>query len=153
MTLEVRYPNSIGLDTAVPGWAYLDVVTGDKFDPASAQQAVNLPESTVGSEASTFSSTPSSSTSFETSTLAPEGPNNKSNNTPAIIGGAVGGLFGLSIIVLLILYYLKQGSSKRVKAQFSLPTTRASVDMSGTTIKGSYSSPGGYSTSDTSGPL
>lgn len=151
--VEVRHPNRISSDTAVPAWAYLDVVTGDKFDPASAQQAVNLPESTVGNEASAFSSTPSSSTSFETPTLAPGGPNNQSNHTPAIVGGTVGGLFGLSIIVLLILYYLKQGSSKRVKSQFSLPTTRASVDMSGTTTKGSYSPPGGYRTPDTSGPL
>ena len=93
-----RYPKPINPDTAVPAWAYLDVVPKDKFEALSANQTVNLrlPESTVGNieTSSTSSGSPS-----ETSTSQSD---NEPIGTFAIIGIAVGSTFGIGLIGLLI---------------------------------------------------
>jgi len=131
---EDRYPNHINNATAVPAWAYLDVVTPDQFQISVAKQIVVLgsPESTVGNnEVSTSSSTSSSTStssltaSSQPSTTAPvvlnSSPNSNSNsnssNTPAIIGGSVGGVVGLGLLVALVLYLRKQDEHMRSKRQ------------------------------------
>jgi hypothetical protein len=106
-------------------------------------QFVNAPDSTVGN--------------FPTQ--APVMPNRESGNRPAIIGGSIGGVFGLGLIVLLILYLRKRRANKRMRG---LPTpnmlflpgvTRPSTDMSGPVAKGFDSPPNRHSIPDTSGPV
>jgi len=134
---ENRYPNDISPATAVPGWAYLDVVTTDQFNPATAKQFVNLPESTVGNnQVSTSSSISPVTTSSQASTTAPVGSNstssNTSANTSAIIGGSVGGLLGLGLLVALILYLRKLDENKRHKRQApsaAFASARATPDV------------------------
>ena len=88
-----RYPNNITSDTVVPGWAYLDVTTTDKFEAVSATNAKDLPGSTVGN--------------YETPTSCPPPPTspspNNSINTLTIICIAIFIPFGLVILVVLIL--------------------------------------------------
>ena len=109
LTTANRYPNQINASTAVPAWAYLDVVTADTFDPVRAKQAANLPESTVGNIVSTFSSTSLLTVPTGTSTLTS---NDQTNKTLAVVGGSVGGVLGLGLIVLLILYLRTRGANR-----------------------------------------
>lgn len=115
---EDRYPNHI--NTPVPAWAYLDVVTPDGFELASARQlvAARLPESTVGNnEVSTSSSTSPSTTTIQASPTAPVQSNNTSNNTSAIIGGTVGGVIGVGLLAALVLYIRKRDENNKSKRQ------------------------------------
>jgi hypothetical protein len=89
LTKKDRYPNDISPDTAVPAWAYLDVVTTDKFEAVSASQGVDLPESTIGNNPMSTSPPLTSSS------------NNKSLNTAAIIGITVGSTVVLVLIGVL----------------------------------------------------
>jgi hypothetical protein len=163
LTAVTRYPYRINEFTVVPAWAFLDVVTSDSFSPALAMQFVNMPDSTVGTLVPTSSSSVSLNTSLttpsETSTLAPVKPNNEVNNTPAIIGGSVGGVLGLGLIVLLALYLFKRSSDKRNRGRLtpdvlSTPTalefTRPSTSMYGSPTKSFYSPP---NNPETSGPV
>jgi hypothetical protein len=126
LTAEVRYPKHISSATAVPAWAYLDVVTPDNFDPVSALRAVSLPESTVGNnEVSTsYSSTSSLTSSSGTSMPTPLLSNNTSSETAAIIGGTIGGILGLCLIAILLLY-LKRYASKRNESGTGLRHSRS----------------------------
>ena len=113
-----RYPNHINSATAVPAWAYMDVITPDWFNAQNASLLSNLPESTVGNnEVSTSSSTSPLTTSTEIQVSASVGPSNESSNTPAIIGGTVGGVLGLGLIAALVLYLLKQEKNKKNRRQ------------------------------------
>lgn len=110
LTAADRYPNDINPATAVPAWAYIDVVTPDEFDPVRAMQ-VRLPESTVGNNDASASSSPSPSATPVQSA------SNQPSNTPAIIGGAVGGVLGLGLILALIIYLLKQDDTRKHRRQ------------------------------------
>ncbi len=113
---EDRYPNHI--NTPVPAWAYLDVVTPDGFDLASARQllALGLPESTFGNNEVSTSSSTSPSTATQASSTAPVRSNN-SSNTPAIIGGTVGGVIGVGLLAALVLYIRKRDENNKSKRQ------------------------------------
>ena len=108
-----RYPKDIIFTTAVPAWAYLDVVATDKFNPEMATQAVYLPESTVGNNEGSITS---STASFSTSPLTPSSEtlrpmsNFKSSHIPAIIGGTLGSILGLGLIILCLLKGSKRQS-------------------------------------------
>ncbi|PVF97712.1 hypothetical protein CPB86DRAFT_775143 [Serendipita vermifera] len=123
------YPRSISTATSVPAWAYLDVVTQDRFNATLAQQAATLPESTaISSQGSTSSTLPSSS---DTSTSTPSSPvtsdtpaSSKHNNTPAIVGGAVGGIVGLGLIICLIIFLFKRNAKKTKKVAPSAEFTK-----------------------------
>ncbi|KAI0717150.1 hypothetical protein C8Q76DRAFT_425546 [Earliella scabrosa] len=109
------YPQDIPPETAIPAWAYLDLVD-DRWDEvaASALAVQNLPESTH-SEAptSTFSTSSETSTSASPNP-APSGtastggsssdsptPESRSGESRNIIGPAVGGaVAGLAVLVL-----------------------------------------------------
>jgi len=145
---EDRYPNHINNATAVPAWAYLDVVTADQFQLSGARQiaALRSPESTVGnnevptpsSTSSSTSTSPLTDTSSQPSTTALVVLNSSSNtstntsNTPAIIGGSVGGVVGLGLLVALVLYLRKQDEhirSKRQAPSAAFARARATPDV------------------------
>ena len=89
LTSEDRYPRAINPVTAVPGWAYFDVVTADTFNLVNASLSSNLHESTVGNvPTSTASTSP--------------GSGNKGPDTSLIIGVTVGGVIGVILIVGLV---------------------------------------------------
>ena len=117
LTAEERYPRNISLATSVPAWAYLDVVTADMFDATSAIQAVSLPESTVGNNEMSTSSSPSPSIS-SSETLTPA-PNNKPIDTSAIVGITVGTTLGLGLIAVLILYLLTKRKRQLPSSEFA----------------------------------
>lgn len=119
---EDRYPNYINSATAVPAWAYIDVVKPDQFELAGARLIVaqGSPESTVGN---TMVPTPSSTsptpltTSSQAATTAPVGSNSPSNNTSAIVGGVVGGVVGLGLLIALVFYLRQLDENNRSKRQ------------------------------------
>ena len=121
----------ISSDTAVPAWAYLDVVATDRFEAVSASQSTDLLESTVGNnEISTSSSTSPSSSSTSTSP--------SSTNTIgiyAIIGIAVGCTVSLGLIIGISLYIRKNGMP-----QLAFSRRGATPDM-GTAAAGLHSIP------------
>ena len=118
---EHRYPNHINSATAVPAWAYLDVVTPDQFLLSGARRlaVAGLPESTVGNNEVSTSSSTSPLTTTQASTTAPVGLNSSSssNNTSAIIGGTVGGVLGVGVLVALVLYLRKRDENHKGKRQ------------------------------------
>ncbi|KAG2121357.1 hypothetical protein BD769DRAFT_1479018 [Suillus cothurnatus] len=109
------YPMTIPNGTAVPNWAYLDVV--------------NLPESNATSPLS-GSTTTSLSTSTHASTILYttilpdlQRPTSKSSDVGATVGGVVGGIVGVGAIAGLAAWFLiRRRRSRRVSlAAFSQP--------------------------------
>lgn len=122
------YPEPIPGGTAIPAWAYLDVVTTDTFNDTLAKADVSAPASTAteskptGTVASTVASTSSdfSTTPYSTPTSSVNGAGSsssgtaKKSNAGAIAGGVVGGTVGLAIIAGLIAFFLMR--SRRTRA-------------------------------------
>ena len=123
LTAKDRYPNHISSETSVPAWAYLDVVTTDRFEAVNASQSTTLAESTVGNnEMSTTSSTSPSSSDTSTS------PSNTTTiGVYAIIGIAVGCTVGFGLAIGLALYIWKKGMPRLLSSAFS--RRRATPDM------------------------
>jgi hypothetical protein len=111
---------NISSGTAVPAWAYIDVVTEDIFDPVYATQAVGLPESTVGNDQTSPSESPS---------ISPT--SNMSRDTIIIIGGAVGGIVGFGLLAgVFILCYLKRRRALARKRESQVMETTAAPPAS-----------------------
>lgn len=110
LTSISSYPRPLSAGTAVPAWAYLDVVTADRFIAEAAQDNLGLPESLAGGATPTSNGTTPSQTQSQTATNTPS--SSKSDNLPAIVGGAVGGAVGLGLIIVLIIYLMKRKSGK-----------------------------------------
>ncbi|KAI6028726.1 hypothetical protein F5J12DRAFT_392853 [Pisolithus orientalis] len=112
-TIYIGYPESIPSGTAIPEWAYQNVITSDDFNVTLARVVGDSPESTA-TEAATTTSTISTSTSLAASlTSAPSTSASlislqstpKSSNSGAIVGGAVGGAVGLAVIAALARWF------------------------------------------------
>jgi len=110
------FPSAIPSGIQVPHWAYLDVITADKFDPVLAKNAGGS-DSTAPPQATATSSTSSSSSSSKAK--------NKTN-VGAIAGGVVGGVVGLALIVGGIVFWLlrrKKPSSELTPGTYNQPFT------------------------------
>ncbi|KAG1746108.1 hypothetical protein EDB19DRAFT_1690368 [Suillus lakei] len=102
------YPTTIPTGTAVPNWAYLDVVTGNVFNATAAQLNGDLPESNATVPLST-TSTPTSTTSTGSSMST-----SKSSNVGATVGGVVGGIAGVGAIAgLAAWFFIRRRRSRR----------------------------------------
>ncbi|OAX31414.1 hypothetical protein K503DRAFT_806085 [Rhizopogon vinicolor AM-OR11-026] len=112
------YPLNIPNGTAVPNWAYLDVVTNDIFNAAAAQRDGDSPESTsthVQSTTSIISSTTSISASL-TSSSTTQSPTSalKSSSVGAIAGGVVGGVIaGIAIASVVAWFFVRHHRSTK----------------------------------------
>lgn len=94
------FPESIPVDTAVPGWAYENVTARDTFDVNSAL-ADNAPESTATDLKTTVTGTSSASNGSATS--ASSGSNNRSGTaTRVIAAGTVAGIAGTLLLLMAI---------------------------------------------------
>ncbi|THG99064.1 hypothetical protein EW026_g3210 [Hermanssonia centrifuga] len=126
------WPTNIPTGTAIPAWAYLDVVEPDSFNITAAQALADedLPESTAAAGPSATSGSSGSSTSSSASifasssahTLTPEAANSSSgskSNVGPIVGGVVGGIGGAAIIAAAIAFWL----IKRRRASKVAPST------------------------------
>lgn len=112
------YPTTIPTGTAVPNWAYLDVVTSDIFNATAAQLDGDLPESNATAPLSI--SIPTSTTSLSTSvpvsttSTASSTPTSKSSTVGAIAGGVIGGIAGVGAITGLVAwFFIKRRRSHR----------------------------------------
>ncbi|KAG1746114.1 hypothetical protein EDB19DRAFT_377934 [Suillus lakei] len=124
------YPTTIPTGTAVPNWAYLDVVTGNVFNATAAQLNGDLPESNATVPLST-TSTPTSTTSLSTSvhtsstslstsvsasttSTGSSTSTSKSSNVGATAGGVVGGIVGVGAIAgLAAWFFIRRRRSRR----------------------------------------
>ncbi|KAF9218335.1 hypothetical protein BS17DRAFT_87075 [Gyrodon lividus] len=136
------FPVDIPSGTAVPAWAYQDVVTSDMFNATLADTTGDNPESSatrVQSTGSAVATTTGGAVSASltslpsvTSTPSATPTSSKSSNTGAIAGGVVGGIVGLAVIAGVITYFIikKKRSQLPPSAQFNDPATAASYTNS-----------------------
>ncbi|KAI6128297.1 hypothetical protein EV401DRAFT_1853747 [Pisolithus croceorrhizus] len=96
----VGYSENIPSGTAIPQWAYQNVTLSGTFNVTLAQVVGDSPESTATSAQVT-----ASSISTSTDLTASLTPTPKSNNTGAIVGGAVGGVVGLAAIAAVATWF------------------------------------------------
>ena len=94
LTSEDRYPNPINQATAVPEWAYFDVVTADTFNIVNASLSSNLHESTVGN-------VPTSTVPTSTALISPTS-SNRGPDTSLIKSVTIGGVIGLILLIVLV---------------------------------------------------
>ncbi|KAI0767134.1 hypothetical protein C8Q74DRAFT_1369974 [Fomes fomentarius] len=122
-----EYPESIPSGTAVPAWAYLDVIASSTFDPDAALEVAkkDLPESTgfrAPSSTSTTASVSPSDTTASSSTpqitiVSDSSSSSKMPDVKAIVGGVVGAVLGLNALGIAAFLYLRfRGSSKDTSA-------------------------------------
>ncbi|TFK93365.1 hypothetical protein K466DRAFT_649975 [Polyporus arcularius HHB13444] len=140
---EDAYPFSIAGGTAVPAWAYLDVVKNGSFNVVAAQALAetNPPESTApalsstlgtSSVTATFSTTgspptlsSSSSGSSSSPTGQPTSPSSSSSsssshtNVGAIVGGVIGGIGAALIIGAAIFFALRRRNRAPPSSHFT----------------------------------
>ncbi|CCA70038.1 hypothetical protein PIIN_03978 [Serendipita indica DSM 11827] len=121
------YPREVPSGTAIPAWAFLNITVLDRFTAGAAQALVGQPDLTIGTPQSTISSSqttssgspttqPSSSSSTESSTPTSSQPQPSSkDDTPAIVGGVVGGVVGLGLIVCLFIFLMKHNQTIKAK--------------------------------------
>ncbi|KAI9444025.1 hypothetical protein H4582DRAFT_2071622 [Lactarius indigo] len=101
VSTDGTYPNSIPTGTRIPHWAYLEVSLADTWNATAAQSAGDTPEGTARPT--------SSSTSVPGSSTSPSSSSNKSSSsTGAIAGGVVGGVVGATVLVGLIIWYIRR---------------------------------------------
>jgi len=121
ITSIASYPRAIPGATAVPAWAYINVVAEDRFNATEALALAGGAESSAGGSTSTPASTsspPASSTSSSTSNSTSPVPTDSggttqsNTNTGAIVGGTVGGVVGLGLIICLAIFLMKRQSTK-----------------------------------------
>ncbi|KAG2153719.1 uncharacterized protein EDB93DRAFT_1248627 [Suillus bovinus] len=121
------YPTIIPTGTAVPNWAYLDVVTSNIFNATAAQLDGDLPESNATTPLSTASASTTSAftTSVSKLTTSTESstPNSKSSNVGATAGGVVGGIVAVGVIAGLATWFFirRRRSHRTASADFSQP--------------------------------
>jgi len=101
-----QFPKDIPYDTAVPHYAYLDVITNGTFDVTRAQ-AAGGPESTSPPKATYYPTLTASSTTTGPSAHSNSTTTAKTTNVGAIAGGVVGGVAGLAILAVLIFFLLR----------------------------------------------
>ncbi|KAK7690895.1 hypothetical protein QCA50_005997 [Cerrena zonata] len=120
---QTVYPCDFSSGTAVPAWGYLNVTHEDNFDATAAKALAdtNPPESTAnsdpsatktsitGSPTSTGSSSPSPSTPLSP-TLQTGG--HDSSKAGDIAAGVIGGLAGLTIVIVCFRYYRNRQNVK-----------------------------------------
>ncbi|KAK7690894.1 hypothetical protein QCA50_005996 [Cerrena zonata] len=112
------YPQNISSGTAIPAWAYLDVVSPDTFNltGAKALDSTDPPDSTA---------IPGPTSSVSGSS---QGSSHKSN-AGAIAGGVVGGILGLIVIAGVIWWFLRRKRVDRNVPQAA--TTPYPIDTQG----------------------
>lgn len=160
------YPMAIQPGTAVPAWAYLDVVKADRFNETAAQlvAAAGVPESTAvpsSSTSTTITATFStdSATSQSTSSTASGQPtatdvgaavgsgSQKSDPKGPLVGGIVGGVLGILLIGALVFYILLRhrrltsAAHAQPESGPALSSTEATISRSGTPGLGPYGHP------------
>ncbi|KIJ06369.1 hypothetical protein PAXINDRAFT_20436 [Paxillus involutus ATCC 200175] len=134
------FPVDIPNGTAIPAWAYQDVVTSDLFNVTLAETTGDNPESTAthvqstGSAVTSTSAVSASLTGSPSVTVTPTSTSSSSSssNTGAIAGGVVGGVVALAAIVGVISYLALKKKRSRVapSAQFADPAAAASYNQS-----------------------
>ena len=120
-----RYPKLTPPGTAIPNWAYQDVTKSDLFNVTEAKALVNVngpslqssaspspPQSPVSTELTiTRTSTVMVYQTISETTTSTSFPSpGHSTHMGAIIGGTVGGVAGLILVVLAILWWRRRSS-------------------------------------------
>ena len=145
----LRFPRPVPVGTAIPAWAFLNVVTLDDFNATAAQldSETNKTEITAPPSASTSSFVATSSTSIHTS--APEsasptgGPitdcvSSKKPKAGAVAGGVIGALVGVAIAATAFVVWfrrrralMRRPPSSRYAKELPTPPTVAPLMESG----------------------
>ncbi|GAW01292.1 hypothetical protein LENED_002879 [Lentinula edodes] len=95
--------------TAVPDWAYQDVSGTNAFNETLAADVAT----TDHSESSSSTSPSSTSTTSPTSSSVGV-PSDKGNRTAIIVGGVIGGLVGLALLAVVILFFIRRRRHSRM---------------------------------------
>jgi len=124
------FPEAIPAGTAVPAWAYEDVLIAGTYSPAAAESDSG-PESTAPTSTRTATSTRTTttvSTPFPSITIGPVTiSSSKKVNAGAIAGGVVGGLAGLAIIGGLIAFLVMRNRRSQTAPSAAYMDTKVPV--------------------------
>ncbi|PFH47065.1 hypothetical protein AMATHDRAFT_50580 [Amanita thiersii Skay4041] len=105
------YPEDILSNTAIPHWAYQDVVASNKFDINVAQQeAQEGPDTTAGAAATTV-------TASATVVVTAGGSKGSKSNVGPIVGGVIGGVGALALIAgVFVLWFFRRKQVQNQRA-------------------------------------
>ncbi|KAH7929700.1 hypothetical protein BV22DRAFT_1002169 [Leucogyrophana mollusca] len=132
------FPYDIPTGTAVPKWAYLNVLPSDYFNITLAQAAGDSPESTATRVQSTGGIPPSSSapaTSTFHTTGTPSAPaqstssGSSSSHAGPIAGGVVGGVVALAAIGAALAFYFVRRRRSHVAPSAAFSENRGGSSM------------------------
>lgn len=117
-----RWPNRVPSGTAIPSWAFLDVVQADRFNVTVAENLAgeNLPDTTMSASAqstATVSTPLSASQSAQTSPPDTSGGTKKKTNGGAIAGAVIGTIALVGIIGTAIFFFLRARTMRRSRAR------------------------------------
>ncbi|KAK0466420.1 uncharacterized protein EV420DRAFT_1511561 [Desarmillaria tabescens] len=109
------FPHDIPSDTAVPHWAYLELLSNGTVNMAAAETDTGA-EATATATSSSASVTPTSSVASGPETTSTSASSESSKDLAgAIAGGVVGGLLGVGAIMIgIILFVLRRRRQKRL---------------------------------------
>ncbi|KAJ3906834.1 hypothetical protein F5879DRAFT_999924 [Lentinula edodes] len=108
-SLNAGFPLGLPGGTAVPDWAYQDVSGTNAFNETLAADVAT----TDHSESSSSTSPSSTSTTSPTSSSVGV-PSDKGNRTAIIVGGVIGGLVGLALLAVVILFFIRRRRHSRM---------------------------------------
>lgn len=146
-TEYLGYPENIPSGTAIPQWAYQNVVVSGSFNATLAQVVGDSPESTATAYSLSVLTNPTGS-----STPSLSSP--KSNNAGAIVGGIVGGAVGLTAVAAVATWFFirrhRQVARVHAADDGTVPAATSNVQMGTRSFSFAGSQPPLYDPSDPS---
>ncbi|KIK18931.1 hypothetical protein PISMIDRAFT_683337 [Pisolithus microcarpus 441] len=125
-TEYLGYPENIPSGTAIPQWAYQNVIVSGSFNATLAQVVGDSPESTATAYSLSVLTNPTGS-----STPSLSSP--KSNNAGAIVGGIVGGAVGLTAVAAVATWFFIRRHRQVVRVHAAdngtVPAATSNVQM------------------------
>ncbi|PIL35297.1 hypothetical protein GSI_02022 [Ganoderma sinense ZZ0214-1] len=135
-----NYPEPIPDETAIPKWAFLDVISNSNFDVDAAESvaAQGLPDVTTETSSVSTSTTPSSRTTASSTPASDKFQNisqtgtqmgaalsqQSDKNVGVIVGGVIGTLIGLLLVGALVLYIILRHRRQASRESQSLSSSQ-----------------------------
>ncbi|KAJ4487752.1 hypothetical protein J3R30DRAFT_842868 [Lentinula aciculospora] len=130
-SLNTGFPLGLPGGTAVPDWAYQDISESNAFNETLAAVVATTDHSESSSSASPSSTNTTSPTSSSVGPL-----NHTSNDDAVLVGGLLGGLIGLALLAVAILFFIRR--RRQLRTAPSTAYLEASRSKEDTATRGRY---------------
>ncbi|KAK0208852.1 hypothetical protein DFS33DRAFT_1305980 [Desarmillaria ectypa] len=104
-TTYTIFPHDIPSDTAVPHWAYIDLLSNGTVNMAAAETDTGA-ETTSTATTSSVAVTPTSTIASRPETTSASSSESSKDRTGAIAGGVVGGVLGVAAIMIGVIFFV-----------------------------------------------